>query len=134
MAPAGPGVQDAENLEWIGWQDETYNGMLTRAHYPSPCIRHRVDDMLAMCAMARNGMGVAMLPCYVGDTDAGLRRIVKAPILEGMMDLWVLSHPDVRKAARVRAFTAYIAESILSNRDLFEGGRPRVEYSALSGT
>jgi DNA-binding transcriptional LysR family regulator len=90
--------------------------------------------MLAMCAMARNGMGVAMLPCYVGDTDAGLRRIVKAPILEGMMDLWVLSHPDVRKAARVRAFTAYIAESILSNRDLFEGGRPRVEYSALSGT
>jgi molybdopterin-guanine dinucleotide biosynthesis protein A len=37
------------------------------------------------------------------------------------MDLWVLSHPDVRRAARVRAFTAFIADIILADRELFEG-------------
>jgi DNA-binding transcriptional LysR family regulator len=119
---------DIEGLDWIGWQDETFNEMLTGSHYPKARIRHRVDDMLAMCSMARNGMGAVMLPCYVGDTDAGLRRIADAPITEGMMDLWVLSHPDVRRSARVRAFTTFIADSILAHRDLFEGGRPRPDF------
>lgn len=126
---AGTGMKAAgqhiEDLDWIGWQDETYNEMVTRALYPAARIRHRVDDMLAMCAMARNGMGVAMLPCYVGDSDAGLRRMIAAPITTGVMGLWVLSHPDVRRSARVRVFTAFIADAILAHRDLFEGGRPR---------
>jgi DNA-binding transcriptional LysR family regulator len=121
---SGDDIPDIEDLDWIGWQDETYNQMLNHRHYPKARIRHRVDDMLAMCAMARSGMGAVMLPCYVGDSDASLRRIVKAPITDGAMDLWVLSHPDVRRSARVRAFTAFIADSILAHRELFEGGRP----------
>lgn len=128
---SGDDVQDGEALDWIGWQDETYNQMLNQRHYPRARIRHRVDDMLAMCAMARSGMGAAILPCYVGDSDAGLRRIVNAPITEGAMDLWVLSHPDVRRSARVRAFTAFIADAILAHRDLFEGNRPRRDFGPL---
>ena len=115
---------NAESLNWIGWKDETYNRMLIYSHYPMARIRHRVDDMQAMCAMARCGLGAAMLPCYVGDSNPALHRIVSDPIMEGAMDLWVLSHPDVRRAARVRAFTAFIADTVLADRDLFEGRRP----------
>ncbi len=128
---AGSDIPGAEELDWIGWQDETYNQMFTHKHYPMARIRHRVDDMLAMCAMARSGLGAAMLPCYAGDSDPGLRRIVNAPITDGAMDLWVLSHPDVRRSARVRAFTAFIAESILAHCDLFEGNRPRRDLTRL---
>jgi DNA-binding transcriptional LysR family regulator len=119
------GSPDVEDLDWIGWQDETYNRMLIFSRYPKGRIRHRVDDMQAMCAMARCGLGAAILPCYVGDTDRGLRRIVSQPITEGAMDLWVLSHPDLRRAARVRAFSAFIADTVLRDRDLFEGRRPQ---------
>ncbi len=112
--------------DWIGWQDETYNSRFIYSHYPKARIRHRVDDMQAMCAMARCGLGAAVLPCYVGDSDLELQRIVSEPIAEGAMSLWVLSHPDVRRAARVRAFTAFIADSVLTDRELFEGRKPHM--------
>lgn len=122
--PPGSHFPDVGKIDWIGWHDDAYNQMFTHRRYPTANIRHRVDDMLAMCAMARNGMGAAMLPCYVGDSDPGLRRVVTTPITEGAMDLWVLMHPDVRRSDRVRTFTAFIGESILAHRDLFEGSRP----------
>jgi len=115
-----------EELGWIGWQDETFNRLLIYSHYPKARIRHRVDDMQAMCAMVRCGLGATVLPCYVGDSDLELQRIVSEPITEGAMGLWVLSHPDVRRAARVRAFTAFIADTVLADRDLFEGRRPQM--------
>lgn len=116
---------EVEARNWIGWQDETYNRMLITTLYPKARIRHRVDDMLAMRSMARAGIGVVILPCYVGDPDPMLRRIVPEPIIEGAMDLWVLSHPDVRRAARVRVFSDFISGAILADRDLFEGRRPQ---------
>ena len=110
---------------WIGWQDETYNRMLITSPFPDAEIRHRVDDMQTMRSMARHGLGVVVLPCYVGDLDPGLRRIVPEPMKENAPDLWVLSHPDVRRVARVRLFTDFIAEIIQSDTDLFEGRRPQ---------
>ena len=70
-------------------------------------------------------MGVVVLPCYMADLDPGLRRIISEPMTENAPDLWVLSHPDVRRVARVRLFTDFIAEVIQADRDLFEGRRPQ---------
>jgi DNA-binding transcriptional LysR family regulator len=114
----------AEGRGWIGWQDEAYNRMIIAAHFPKAPIRHRADDMLAMVAMARAGLGLVILPCYVADPDPGLQRVVPEPVDKGVMDLWVLSHPDLRRAARVRAVTGFIAECVTADRALFEGRRP----------
>jgi len=121
-AGAEPGM--VEGRDWIGWQDETYNRMLIAAKFPDARIRHRTDDMLAIAAMARAGLGLVVLPCYVGDPDPGLRRVVPEPAHEHNMDLWVLSHPDLRRAARVRAVTEFIGDCVSADRDLFEGRRP----------
>lgn len=118
----GPG--SVQNSDWIGWQDESYNRMLIAAKFAGARIRHRTDDMMAIAAMARAGMGLVVLPCYVGDPDPGLRRVVPEAGDAQMMDLWVLSHPDLRRAARIRAVTEFIGDSIAADRDLFEGRRP----------
>jgi DNA-binding transcriptional LysR family regulator len=110
--------------DWIGWQDETYNRMMIAGSFPDARIKHRVDDLQAMRSLARHGSGVAVLPCYMGDLDAGLRRVVPTPIEEGAPELWLLCHPDVRRVARVRLFMDFIAEVIQSDRELFEGRRP----------
>lgn len=113
-----------EAWDWIGWQDETYNRMMIRGAFPDARIRHRIDDLQAMRSMARAGLGVVVLPCYLADPDAGLRRVRPEPIADVGLGLWVLSHPDIRRVARVRLFTEFIAETILADRDLFEGRRP----------
>jgi len=115
---------DPARLSWIGWDNEAYNRIMITDHYPTANIRHRVDSLLDMSSLARAGLGAAVLGCYATDTDPGLRRVYPEPITDAAMDLWVLSHPDMRRVARVRAFTSFIADAILADRDLFEGRRP----------
>jgi DNA-binding transcriptional LysR family regulator len=37
-------------------------------------------------------------------------------------DLWLLTHPDLRRSARVRVFLDFLAEEIATRRKLIEGG------------
>jgi DNA-binding transcriptional LysR family regulator len=41
------------------------------------------------------------------------------PELEG--ELWLLTHPDLRNTARVRAFLDFCADEIARRRDVIEG-------------
>lgn len=60
------------------------------------------DSVLSMLAAVRAGIGVAILPCYLADPDPDLRRL--GPEIEDLgVDLWMLTHPDLRHTARVRA-------------------------------
>lgn len=69
---------------------------------------------------AAEGLGPCFLPCYVGDADARLVR-ASATIAPLDMELWVLTHPDLRRTARVRAFMAHLYEELGSRADLFGG-------------
>lgn len=117
--PGGPG------WTWVGWHDEAYNRMMITDPYPTAVIQHRSDDTQTIRSMVRNGLGIATLPCYVGDLDSGLRRIVDEPIPGLSPDMWILSHPDVRRVARIHRFTEFMADRILTDRDLFEGRCPQ---------
>lgn len=115
------------SADWIGWQDETYNRMMITGSFPKARIRHRVDDMQAMRSMARAGLGLAVLPCYMGDPDRGLVRAMPKPVTDRSLGLWVLTHPAVKRVARVRAFAEFISKAIHADRDLFEGRRPHAD-------
>jgi molybdate transport repressor ModE-like protein len=124
VVDAMPNEPDPSEMSWIGWESEAYNRLMITDHYPNARVRHHVDSLVDMHSLARAGLGVAVLGCFSADTDPGLRRVYARPISETAMDLWVLSHPDMLRTARVRAFTRFIADTFLADRDLFEGRRP----------
>ena len=68
-------------------------------------------------------MGLAVLPCFVGDVQADLSRV---PPTEpyAAYDIWVLSHPDLRETAWLRAFREFLGKTIAKHTDLFEGRQP----------
>lgn len=70
-------------------------------------IVSQMDSVLGMHAAVRAGIGVAVLPCYLGEADVGLRRIGNE-IMELSVDLWLLAHPDLRHTSRVRAVLDYL--------------------------
>ncbi|WP_136068630.1 LysR family transcriptional regulator [Modicisalibacter radicis] len=74
-------------------------------------VVYRVDSMLAMQSAVQNGMGCGVLPCYLADADCSLQRLGE-PIDELAIDLWLLTHPDLRRTARVRALFGFLAESL----------------------
>ena len=76
-------------------------------------------------AVARNpainaGMGLGFMPCAYGDANPALKRI--RPIQPGFgIDVWLLTHPDLRSTARVRAFMQHSSAWFESNRSRFDG-------------
>ena len=77
------------------------------------------------------GLGFTFLPCYLGDADKRLVRITDTA--ESLtLELWLLTHPDLRHTARVKALMAYMYEVLKKESDLFEGkrtqGEPEVIY------
>ena len=83
--------------------------------------RARVNSVLAMAEAAAAGVGAAVLPCFLGDLRPGLVRV--GPLLAELdVDLWLLTHEDLRHSARVRAFIEVAAAELVKMRKLIEGG------------
>lgn len=106
----------------------TTTGRWIAANVPEQRVPFRVNSILAMASAARVGLGIAALPCYVGDTLRELRRVA-GPIAELETQLWLLTHPDLRQVPRVRAFMDYLPEALRSRIPLFEGQQPRATES-----
>jgi DNA-binding transcriptional LysR family regulator len=82
--------------------------------------------VLIQLEATKQSMGIGMLPCFLGDREEALVRVPGAEP-RPLFQIWVLSHEDLRGAARMRAFRGFIADAILRERDLLEGRRPGPE-------
>ncbi len=109
--------------DWIGFEDSLAHlrsAHWLRARIAGERIVYRANSLLALRAAARAGMGVAALPCYLGDPDPGLRR-VHAPLADMEVSLWLLTHPDLKRVARIRSVLDFLAERLGARRALIEG-------------
>ena len=78
------------------------------------------DDTQLTHAAIREGLGVSILPCFMGDADPLLARYCDPdPALN--LGLWLLLHPDLKRTARVLAFRDHMEQAIIEKRNLFEG-------------
>ena len=68
-----------------------------------------VNSGLMLLEAARNGMGVAELPCHMADGDPRLARIW--PERVDHYDVWLVMHSDLSRSARVRAAADAIIDS-----------------------
>jgi len=80
----------------------------------------RADTENAMHAACAAGIGAAVLACFVGDGDPRLARLSPA-LPEFDHGLWLLTHEDLRGAARIRAFLDFMAQAIRSDRSRLKG-------------
>ena len=78
------------------------------------------DDTQLTHAAIREGLGVSILPCFMGDADPLLARYCD-PDPAYNLGLWLLLHPDLKRTARVLAFRDHMEQSILEQKNLFEG-------------
>ncbi len=87
---------------------------------PAGRVVFRANNILGLVTAARADMGLALLPCFAGDAEPGLAR---APITAELTPpgLWLLTHADLRRTQRVRAFMEAMANGLGRQRDLLEG-------------
>ena len=100
-----------ETLRWIviathGVPDWASEGAVRTTGVP-----FKVTDAAAEIAAVRQGLGIATLPCFVGDADPHLQRVPSAD-LHMYGTLWILTQGETRKTKRVRLFTEFISKRI----------------------
>lgn len=87
---------------------------------------NRVDLLLPATL---GGLGLAVLPCYVADAEAGLVRLL-GPQEVVTRELWLVLHRDSRRIGRIRAFTEHLTAEIQSRGAALRGDETPVTASA----
>lgn len=111
---------------WVRW-DEPWQGSPPErwidAHAPGAPIRSRVNTSAAHSELLAAGLGLGIAPCFSGDTDPRLVRLVdgEGASLEFGFGLWILTHADLRTTARVRALMRHLGDALAAQRPRFAG-------------
>ncbi|MBX3636063.1 MAG: LysR family transcriptional regulator [Rubrivivax sp.] len=74
-------------------------------------VRVRVDIFDAVAAMLNTGIGIGVLPTFMARRHPELLPVSEA-IPELSVPVWLLTHPDLRQTARVRAFMGFVGDAI----------------------
>jgi DNA-binding transcriptional LysR family regulator len=120
-----PDVEGA-NPRWVAFEPRQYfDMMVAQSSYADVPAWGAFSSLALLMQAAHSGLGIAMLPCYVADRDPALRRLAK-PDLRHVANLWLVSHPDLRKNARLRAARDCVWQALRRQEPLFEGRLPLV--------
>lgn len=74
-------------------------------------VRLRVDIFNAVASVLRTGIGVGVLPTFMEPRHPELVA-VSEPIPQLAVPVWMLTHPDLRETARVRAFMQHVGDAV----------------------
>jgi len=117
------GDEPLEEHQWILTDDgfdQLPPALWKRKAHGAARVVFASNSTIATIDAAKRGLGVAPLPCFIGDGEAGLSRLGDPPE-ELTRDLWVLTHPDLRNTARVKALMADLVDALEAARSSFEG-------------
>ena len=83
-------------------------------------IALRSSSVSARAAAAREGLGLAALPCIMGDTESDLVRVFGPDVL-GSLELWLMARNDLAQLAHVRAVMEFVVDAVKRHRARLEG-------------
>jgi DNA-binding transcriptional LysR family regulator len=108
----------------IGWE-ETAVGIMAadwlNRRVPGDAFVYRTNSLVNQFIAAKAGIGLALLPCYLGDDASDLARALPNPVPDLAGELWIVTHGDLRRTARVRAFFDIVGEGLAREHNLFAG-------------
>ena len=83
----------------------------------------RAGDPPGLTSAAGSGLGLAAIPCILGETEPGLRRVEALGV--GYSPLYLVTREDLKDAPRLRAVWQLVTEVLRENESILMGrGRP----------
>lgn len=113
---------DPKTYRWLGWGPATQGApeWVQSSEFPGSPVWGVFPTIPAQQAAARAGLGLAILPCLFGDEDDALVRVGTRPPVKSR-DIWLLTHNDLRRTARVQAFMQFAEGLLRDNKDRVTG-------------
>lgn len=93
------------------------------SHIAPEQVALSADSLVAMADAVRAGVGLGLLLCLLAEPDPGLVRLA-APPPELDTQVWILTHPDLRKVRRIQALTDHLRDSLEKHPFIRRDGAP----------
>lgn len=74
----------------------------------------RSSSINAQYRLLASGMGIGVLPCFIGDADQSLVRVL--PDRSIHRSFWLVTHKETHQLARVRAFKNWLTDAVQTHR------------------
>lgn len=89
--------------------DLLYSTELSYLTEIDPALRPHIrsTSINAQHRLVAAGAGIAVLPCFIGDADPSLARLLDDVVVT--RSFWLVTHADTRRSARVGAFVDWLA-------------------------
>jgi len=87
-------------------------------------LAFRTNSPLVLLSAIAAGWGIGEVACYLGDAHPGLAR-AWLDLEPYQMDIWLLTHPDLHRTARVRAVMDAILTAFHEQAPALRGARGR---------
>ncbi|MEM9266753.1 MAG: LysR family transcriptional regulator [Cyanobacteria bacterium P01_F01_bin.13] len=106
---------------WIGWDCANVKpDWIRRSDFPQLPVRGYFNNPLAQVAAAKAELGIARIPCFLGDMEPALQRVPPGES-HPCHDIWILTHKDLVSTVRIQTFMDAMAEAFRQKRELLEG-------------
>lgn len=115
---------------WVGSADlESLSARLRASHFPALPLGPVVEDPPLRARALETGLGVGLLPCYLGDAHPQLVRAgTMEPVAEGQV--WLFTRPDSRGLSNIRVLSEFLQNLFAEQRGRLSGTRqPHEEHS-----
>ena len=116
LAPEVAESQDEawQALDYVSWDDSWSD--LPTAKWLHAAFRGKrpvltCNSLQTQYAAVQAGLGIGMLPCFVGDRDSAIQRIGGSRLLLSR-DLWLVYHRDLKASQRVIAMRDFVTELV----------------------
>ena len=113
---------------WLALDDSAAGSLALRwlaTQLPLEQVALRCSGLAAVRQACLLGLGLAVLPCFIGDAEPELARLEGGTLAACDSELWLLSHPELRETARVKACRQWLHAQLLLQAPLLAGERCR---------
>ena len=113
------GLAEHDFIGVLGMSDRSASVAWLRETVPNARFVMRCNGFVQLLNAAIEGSGIAPLPCFLGDSEPFLVRVIPKAFPTGR--LRVLVRPDLAKVPRIRATVDFIVELFRHDEALFDG-------------
>ena len=107
-------------VRWIAVGQDDIPDWAREGDFHATGVPFRTTDGETQIAAVRQGLGMTILPCFVGDADPLLVRSPGSG-LHKHGTLWILTQGETRKTKRVRLFTEFVSRKLATHAPLIGG-------------
>jgi DNA-binding transcriptional LysR family regulator len=107
--------------KWIGDVNiDLHSQWMTKEEMVKHESRSTMDHIMTKVVAVKEGMGMAILPCFIADKDEGLVRIPPEKTFS-IAHICLLSHSDLKNTPKVRVFIDFMKTAFEQKRSLCIG-------------